>query len=154
MKSFVSETSTVKLIFVLQVGSTLAMFGVIWFVQLVHYPLFGRVGTERFAAYQAEQERRTAWVTTPLMPLEGLTAILLLWWRPEGVSLALVWIGLILLAVIWLSTAFFQVPQHRRLEEGFAARAHRLLVASNWVRTAGWSARAALVLWMTARALR
>lgn len=148
------ESSAATLIFVLHVGATLGMFGVIWFVQLVHYPLFGRVGVERFAAYQAEQERRTAWVVTPLMPLEGLTAVLLLWWRPDAVAPALVWAGLILLAVIWLSTGFFQVPQHRRLEEGFSARAHRLLVTSNWVRTAGWTARAALVLWMTARALR
>ncbi len=149
-----SEIFVAKLIFVLHVGATLGMFGVIWFVQVVHYPLFARVGTERFAAYQAEDERRTGWVVTPLMPLEGLTAILLLWWRPEGITPALVWAGVILLAVIWLSAAFFQIPQRRRLEEGFSSRAHGLLVAMNWVRTVGWTARAALVLWMAARALR
>jgi hypothetical protein len=150
----VSEIFVAKLIFVLHVGATLGMFGVIWFVQVVHYPLFARVGTERFAAYQAEHERRTGWVVTPLMPLEGLTAILLVWWRPGGITPALVWAGVILLAVIWLSTAFFQIPQHRRLEEGFSPRAHELLVATNWVRTVSWTSRAALVLWMAAHALR
>ncbi len=37
---------------------------------------------------------------------------------------------------------------------GFDARPHRLLVATNWLRTGLWTARAALVLHLLARAMR
>ncbi len=142
-----------KLILLFHAGATLGMFGMIWFVQLVHYPLFGRVGAERFTAYQAEHEWRTLWIIVVLMPAEGITGFLLLWRRPEGVTAAQVWLGLALLGVIWASTAFVQIPQHRRLRAGFDAEAHRRLVVSNWLRTAAWTERAVLVLWMAARAM-
>jgi len=43
-----------------------AMCGLIWFVQLVHYPLFARVGTDDAANHAAENQRRTSWVVVPL----------------------------------------------------------------------------------------
>jgi hypothetical protein len=51
-------------------------------------------------------------------------------------------------ALVWLSTAFVQVPLHARLSAGFDTRAHRRLVATNWVRTLSWTARGLLALWM------
>jgi len=54
--------------------------------------------------------------------------------------------------VCWLSTALLQVPRHRQLARGFDARAHAFLVRSNVVRTAAWTARGALCLWMLGRA--
>jgi hypothetical protein len=57
-----------KWIFLAQVFSTLAMVGVIWFVQLVHYPLFNRVGTEAFLGFQACNLRKTGWVVIPFLP--------------------------------------------------------------------------------------
>jgi hypothetical protein len=129
-------------------GATLAMAGLIWFVQIVHYPLFGRVGQGGYADYQREHERRTARVVAPLMLIEALTAALLIWQRPPAVDPALPWAGAALLLVIWLSTALLQVPAHRRLESGFDAAAHARLVATNWLRTIAWSARGALALIM------
>ena len=127
------------------------MTGVIWFVQVVHYPLFAGVGETGFAAY----EDRHAWLTTlvvaPPMLLELATGVALLWWRPAEVSLQEVIIGLALLGVIWLSTYLLQIPRHAVLGEGFDAGAHRELVATNWLRTAAWSLRAGLVLWWTHR---
>jgi len=57
-----------------------------------------------------------------------------------------------LLFVLWISTALFQVPLHRRLERAHDPVAIRRLVATNWVRTITWSARAVLVVWLVARA--
>jgi hypothetical protein len=51
------------------------------------------------------------------------------------------------------STWRLQVPRHDALARGWDAAAHRALVRSNWVRTAAWSARAALLLAALARAL-
>jgi hypothetical protein len=55
-------------------------------------------------------------------------------------------VGAALIAVVWLSTAFVQVPYHRRLEQGFDAAAARALATSNWIRTFAWTARGGLVL--------
>ena len=122
-------------------GATLFMTGVIWFVQVVHYPLFARTGAAGFADYERDHARRTSWVVGPAMTLELLLALAL---AARGGAAA--WAGLALLAVIWLSTALVQVPLHRRLQGGFDAAAHRRLVRTNWLRTAAWTLRAALAL--------
>jgi hypothetical protein len=85
--------------------------------------------------------------------VEAATALLLVFRRPESVSLTAALIGLSLVAVVWLSTALLQVPRHRTLGSGFDRRAWSVLVLSNWVRIVAWSARGVLVLWMTARAI-
>jgi hypothetical protein len=134
-------------------AATLWMVGLIWFVQVVHYPLFARVGRQRFAAYEAAHTRRTGWVVGPPMLVEAATAVLLAGAPPEGVTRTAAWAGLGLLGTIWLSTALLQVPAHRRLERGFDAAAHRRLVATNWIRTVAWSLRGALALsWLRAAA--
>lgn len=129
-------------------GATLFMAGVIWFVQVVHYPLMGRVGRERFTAYSASHSRLTSYVVGPPMLVEATTAALLLVIRPAGIPLYAALAGAGLVAVIWLSTALVQVPRHTAFSRGFDRREHRALVATNWLRTAAWSARGLLVLWM------
>ncbi|MDH3403537.1 MAG: hypothetical protein OES32_08855 [Acidobacteriota bacterium] len=133
-------------------GATLAMVGLIWFVQLVHYPLFELASERRFAAFAAEHQKRTAWVVVPLMLLEGATAVALLLAPPLGLGRALPFLGALLLGLIWLSTAGLQVPQHRRLARSRDVAAMRRLVKSNWLRTAGWTLRGALALELVRRA--
>ena len=133
--------------------ATLFMVGVIWFVQVVHYPLFARVGPEGFSFYSEAHSRLTSYVVGPPMLVEAATALLLVFRRPEGVPLAAALSGLALVAVIWLSTALLQVPRHDILGSGFDRRAWSGLVLSNWARTIAWSIRGALVLWMAARVI-
>ena len=134
-------------------AATLFMVGLIWFVQVVHYPLFGRVGVKDFRAYAEAHSRLTTRVVGPPMLLEASTAALLLFVRPGSVPASLAWTGAVLLAIIWLSTALLQVPRHTRLGLGFDAEAHKFLVLSNWLRTVAWSLRGFVVLWMVARAI-
>jgi hypothetical protein len=125
---------------------TFFMTGLIWFVQVVHYPLFDRVGKADFASYEQQNTRRTTWVVAGPMLLElGLSAVLA--WSPGG---TLAWCGLALLGIIWLSTAVCQVPMHCRLEQGFDRAAYRSLVRGNWVRTIAWSLRGVLAVVMLA----
>lgn len=127
-------------------AATLFMTGVIWFVQVVHYPLFVRVGAAAFVAYEREHARRTGWIVGPAMVLELLLAVALVASRGGGPA----WLGLALLGVIWASTALVQVPLHNRLMAGPDAGLQRRLVLTNWVRTAAWTARAWLALAVTA----
>ena len=126
--------------------STLMMAGVIWFVQLVHYPLFVYVGERDFGRFEKEHARRTTWVVAPLMIAEAACAIglVLLCWRSPCRHLTL--LGLLVLMVIWASTAFIQVPCHKRLAEGFDLHAAHRLVWTNWIRTAAWTARGTLAI--------
>ena len=134
-------------------ATTLSMVGLIWFVQIVHYPLMAQVGSNDFSRFETEHQRLTTWVVAPLMLGEFATAILLLWHRPQGCSQTLVWLGLALLAIIWLATYTVQVPQHTALAASFNAEVHRSLVNGNWIRTLAWSARGGLVLWIVGQAI-
>jgi hypothetical protein len=138
-----------RLLLLLQLVSTLPLCGLIWFVQVVHYPLFHRVGSAEFRAYAGEHARRTTWVVAPLMLVELVTSVILLFpnLRPHGVRPVGAWMGAGLVGVIWLSTALLQVPLHDRLQESFSGRHIARLVAGNWLRTAAWSLRGALVVW-------
>lgn len=126
-------------------ASTLAMTGLIWFVQIVHYPLMRRVGVDGFTQYERQHARRTSVVVGPLMLAEMVTAVILTITPPtDGQTLTR--IGLGLLAMIWFSTAVLQVPCHRRLERGYDSEVIRRLVATNWLRTVAWTARAVIAL--------
>lgn len=124
--------------------ATAMMAGLIWFVQVVHYPMFALVGPESFARYEAVHQRRTTWVVGPLMLAELTTAVWIAF-DPRGGG-ALAWAGLGLLGVIWISTALVQVPRHRRLERGLDEAVVRSLVRTNRVRTVAWTARAVIAL--------
>jgi hypothetical protein len=136
----------VEIAFQVQLFATLALTGLIWTVQLVHYPMFGRVHRPDFEEFHRRHASRITWIVGPLMPAELVTAILLVAAPPESVPQAIPWIGLALVGVIWLSTAFLQVPQHHRLAKGYDAAAHGFLVRSNWIRTGAWTLRAVLLL--------
>jgi hypothetical protein len=132
-------------VLVAHTGATLAMFGLIWFVQIVHYPLFSFVARGDFSRFAAAHQRRTTVVVAPLMLLEAASAVALALAPPAG-GAALARLGLALLAVLWVSTAAIQVPAHRRLAAGFSEPVHRRLVASNWLRTLTWTGRAVIAL--------
>lgn len=141
---------TTLLIVMVHAAATLMMTGLIWFVQVVHYPLFGQIGAAEFTSYEQLHCRRTSLVVMPLMLGELASAA---WLSVSDLPSESIWIantGLGLLAVIWLSTAALQVPCHRRLETGFDNATIHRLVTSNWVRTIAWTGRSVLALLLVA----
>ncbi|GJM25662.1 MAG: hypothetical protein DHS20C16_20770 [Phycisphaerae bacterium] len=126
--------------------STMMMTGLIWFVQLVHYPLMGHVGESGFADYEAQHTRRTTWIVAPLMLVELLSASALLVCINSDSGRMLAGVGFAFVVLNWVSTAFIQVPCHRKLTEGFDANAVDRLVATNWIRTVAWTLRAVIVV--------
>jgi hypothetical protein len=143
-----------RVLLLAHLAATLFMLGVIWFVQIVHYPLFAQTGSADFRVYEQQHTALTTWVVAPPMLLELATALFLCWFKPAGVSTWQLAIGLALLAVIWLSTTLVQVPCHNLLSQGFDSVVHQRLVWTNWIRTTGWSLRGMLILWMAWSSLR
>lgn len=125
-----------------------AMCGIIWFVQVVHYPLFARVGGDE-RGFASENQRCTGTVVIPIMFLEGATAAALAWAPPPGIPPLIAGAGLAAVVILWLSTAFVQMPLHARLAHGgHAPDLVARLVRSNWLRTLLWTLRAILAAWM------
>ncbi len=140
--------SLASLLLLGQLASTLPLVGLIWTIQVVHYPLFGAVGEPGFSGYHARHSTRIALIVGPLMLVE-LTAT---------VGSVVVGTGsltrLTLVAIVWATTFLISVPLHGRLGRGFDPRAHRALVVTNWIRTAAWTAHGAMLLMAVAPALR
>lgn len=134
-------------------SATWFMVGLIWLVQLVHYPLFARVGSEQWTQYHREHARQITYVVAPVMFVELTTSVLLplLAARARGVGSTEVgplWLAAGLTAAVWASTAFLQVPQHNRLTNEFDARTVAALVSGNWIRTLLWSARGLILAYL------
>ncbi len=126
-----------------------AMCGLIWFVQVVHYPMFAAISGDRSRDYAIENQQRTTPVVLPFMLVELVAATAIAVWPPAGVGRGAAIVGLGLVAVIWLSTFLLQVPLHAKLAgEDHSAGVVDRLVRSNWIRTVAWTARAVLAAWM------
>lgn len=134
-------------------AATLFMVGLIWFVQIVHYPLFAHVGLDQAVAYAALHQRWTTWVVGPPMLLELATVVGLVLTPPDGLHPGWVWLGAALLGIVWAATAFLSVPAHEQLASGWDAEAGHRLVVTNWVRTLAWTGRGALALFFLGHAL-
>jgi hypothetical protein len=151
----VNQAESLLLLFHLAV--TLLMTGILWFVQVVHYPLFQAVPAASFVGYEQLHTSRTGLLVAPLMLAELATAAALafLAWGQEagaqrdafaGNDAPLLFLNLVLLTVLWAVTFLVQVPHHEALSKGFDAARIQSLVDGNWLRTLLWSARAALLL--------
>lgn len=130
------------------------MTGLIWFVQVVHYPIYTLVGSDKLPEYQNFHVRRTTLVVFPAMVLELLGGCLLLAWEWQGAAHQPALLGFVLLAVIWLSTLLLQIPNHAKIGRQKTGReesgppewvAIHALVKTNWIRTVAWSARLILL---------
>jgi len=143
-----SVPAAIDIVLLVQAVASAAMCGIIWFVQVVHYPLFARAGGDE-RGFALENQRRTGRVVIPFMLSEGVAAAVFAWSPPAGVPRSLAILGLAAVGVLWLSTGSIQMPLHARLaREGHAPDAVAALVRSNWLRTLMWTLRAGLAAWM------
>ncbi|MDA3873210.1 MAG: hypothetical protein PF795_04555 [Kiritimatiellae bacterium] len=123
------------------------MTGVIWFVQLVHYPMLHVSNGAKSESGHRQYTRRMGFVVMPIM----LTELVLqgVWLAREAEVEAS--LGAALLFLIWASTFFVQVPCHHKLQTRFEPSLQRKLVMTNWIRTLAWTARALLLTVVIAR---
>lgn len=139
-------------ILVVHAAATWMMTGLIWFVQLVHYPLMAQVGREGWTDYERAHQGRTTWLVAPVMLIEIVSAVgvLVIVQSDAGQAVSrtvipAVWLSTCLLGVVWASTFLIQVPLHKKLSHEYSDRVHASLVRSNWLRTSAWTGRAVLV---------
>ena len=135
-------------VLLLNLVASWTMVGVIWFVQVVHYPLLAVVPVESATSVAVEHQRRTGWVVMIPMTVEGVTTLLLLGMVPDGVAWFVPWLAGLPLAVALLATVLLSVPRHARMAANPDATVGRELVTTNWVRTIAWTLRGAVTAGM------
>ena len=137
-----------KLLLLLNFGLASFLTGLIWTIQLVHYPSFGLVGKAEFVRFhQAHTARMGTLVLAPMV----VELALALWLAGAARTTPLAgyaWGALALLGLIWAVTFFISVPFHDRLAAGFDYIAIDGLTRTNWLRTLAWTARLAVLGWL------
>ena len=122
---------------------TWALFGLIWVVQLVHYPTFEFVDNQNFLAFHQHHTSSITFIVMPLMLIELGLGIYLATQQPP------IYLGpMILIGLIWLSTFFIQVPIHNALGGGKDSSLIQKLVNTNWIRTILWTIKAVWVSYL------
>jgi len=137
-----------KALVLVHTATTLILVGLIWTIQIVHYPLFNKVGERTYAAYQAAHMNRITLLVLPIMFVEIITAFALALMPIDGIPPLLTWAGLGVLLLIWGITGLVNAPQHTALVQGFDTTLHHALLVTNWVRTILWTARGSIVMGM------
>lgn len=116
--------------------------GLIWTVQLVHYPSFLDVGSKEYLIFQQNHMRNISLLVMPLMLLELFVGIYL---QVAHFSTNIHWavyVATALLILIWFVTFFIASPLHGRLvSQGYNADNIQKLINANWWRTIAWTGR-------------
>lgn len=133
-------------IFILNVASTLFLCGLIWVIQLLHYPFFHRLDRENFALHQQAHKAQISYIVVPVMLIELASSI---WLALQESSYQIEFIiGAVLVLMIWTSTFFIQVPLHGKISTGYNKTTVDRLVTTNRIRTVLWSLKSLIILYI------
>jgi len=121
------------------------MVGVIWVIQLLHYPSFHFIEQSNYQKFQNFHMQRISVIVIPVMVIEFVTAFLLVYYLNQQF---LSYILLIMLILIWGITFVFFTKIHGKLTGGYDKIAVNKLVLINWSRTILWSFRLLFLLFI------
>ena len=122
--------------------STSVMVGVIWVIQLLHYPSFHFINDQKYIEFQHFHMQRISFIVVPVMLIELASALLLAYFFESSLTIIL----LALLLGIWGITFIFFTNMHQKLTNGYDRANVDSLVKINWYRTALWSLRLIILL--------
>ena len=116
-------------------ASTAVMVGVIWVIQLLHYPTFHYIEKNNYSQFQKFHMNRISYIVIPAMVIEMLSGIMLVIINDDFI------ISFSLLVCIWIITFVFFTNIHQRLLSKYENTAVEKLVNLNWIRTTFWTVR-------------
>ncbi|MBT5855372.1 hypothetical protein HOH87_01895 [bacterium] len=142
---------TNKISILINITTNFMMLGVIWFIQLVHLPLFSYVAGSHFSQYISIEAKRTLVLIALPMILElAATLYLLLRKSPAFNALSLKFSS-ILVAVIWGVAILAVLPSYGVLGEGFHTVPHNLLQLFMFVLATCWTAKAVIAIMLVSQ---
>lgn len=114
--------------------SSIYMIGVIWLIQLIHYPSFLYIDQSQFILFHQKHTIMMTILVGPVMLFELCTSVYL------SQSLQSVWLiqaGLVTL--LFGLTFLVSVPIHNELAKKHNRKLIRKLILTNWPRTILWT---------------
>lgn len=127
----------------LEIASTWALIGLIWLIQLTHYPTFRYIDRHKWASFHKHHTFSISLIVMPLMLIELGVAIYLSLYTPSIIE----YIKLILVGLIWLNTFLQAVPLHNKLAYAKKEKLIERLIRVNWIRTIFWSLKGIIIVY-------
>jgi len=114
---------------------TAMLVGIIWVIQIIHYPSFKYIDKKKSNQFHRFHTRAITPIVAPLMIIELILTI------HYAVQLGNIpnYINLILVGNIWLSTFLIQIPLHKKLTHNYDDDLLNQLIRTNWIRTNCWT---------------
>ena len=132
------------LILISHLTFTSIMTGVIWVIQIVHYPSFHFIEKELYTSFQKFHMNKISVIVIPIMLAELITGMML-FLDNSSKSYFLI-TSLVILVLIWLITGVFFSKAHNELITGYQEFVVNQLVFMNWIRTLFWTLRLLLLI--------
>lgn len=120
------------------------MTGLIWLIQIVHYPSFRFLNPDRFREFHRFHNQSITFIVAPVMLIELFSGALY-WYQEWNLFSGL---NLLALMLIWMVTTFISVPAHNQLASGHNSAVIERLIRTNWIRTFLWTARSGLMIYI------
>ncbi len=135
---------SISLLSIIHLTFTSFMVGVIWIVQLVHYPSFQYIDFERYRSFQRFHMEKISLIVVPTMIFELGSGLMLVffYYKEDWIFI----LSMVFLLAIWIITAIFFTKLHGRLAHGYINAVVDSLIKTNWLRTLLWTIRLLLVL--------
>lgn len=128
--------------------ATWVMIGLVFFVQVVYYPLYKRL-KGKLTVYDEDDIKHMGFLVAPVYFFEFISAIVLVFYKySDLVYKILSGVNLLLLISIWIVSYILQVRRFGERTVLFLDKMHNFLLTSNWYRTGVWLLRGFIVLAM------
>lgn len=137
------RSDTVNLILFLNLAISFYMLGLIWVIQLIHYPAFLRIDPSQFSVFHEKHSQALGILAGSAMIAELIFSLMILFngaWILGSVFLSLT-------VAVWIATFFLSVPLHNRLASGYHQAVILKLIRTNWIRTGLWTMKAIVAMW-------
>jgi fatty-acid desaturase len=121
-----------------------AMFVLIGLVQVIVYPVFREIPSDRFAKWHPRYCNQIGWFVLPLMIAQLIDAATTCFFVGDDLS----WARFICVFFAWAVTFLISAPCHRRLmREGKIDRVVERLIRTNLWRSLAWTG-ALIISWL------
>lgn len=112
------------------------MLVLIWIVQVIIYPGFHAIESERFIQWHERYVQSFSFIVIPLMITQAATSALQLLQNTGALQI----MEFLCLLIAWVVTFTLSVPCHKKLHElGKDTLVINHLIKTNWLRTIAWT---------------
>lgn len=132
-------------VFILHLISTFFMVGVIWVVQIVHYPSFYFIDKQKYQVFQEFHMHKISMIVVPMMVLEIFSGLILIFNFYHNNGHTTFYLSVFMLICIWTITGSIFTKLHNELLKGYDKSIIKKIIEWNWSRTLLWTLRLFLI---------